>query len=149
MQVRWCHRVVSVILRTHYRFCHISSSCVMLAASAASPSPPPLAPSPSDRMAALTFALAHVIFAAASDTRAAVVVLHQPPSEDSAHACSVLTPAAHFTVRTLSVFDDVLAYVGAHLPVFATPAGVMCLVYSALLSRGIEAVSVSALHRFL
>ena len=138
---------------------------------------PPLAPSESERTAALTFALTHVLHTAGKDRGASVVVLYEPPAEDAVvggadsggadsggagagvaasastafsstlspvpvSLCSVLTPASHFKAYTFRTFDDLLGFVATRLHVFETTAGVMCLVYSAILSRGIEQVLV-------
>ena len=125
-------------------------------------------PTVDQRQAALVHALSHVLWTAGKDNHRAVVVTYEPEGESSGSVgagggvapvgmpvsavvgtpgstpcgCSVLSPASDFSLAELTSQAALQAYISSKLGSFATPAGVMQLVYSALLSRGIEQVVV-------
>lgn len=84
---------------------------------------------------ALAHALAFVCWQAGGSTTARIVLC-----EESALPISPDTPAAALTVYTFTDLDEATAFVFSVMPQFHSASGVVLLVYSLLLSRGLARV---------
>ena len=103
-----------------------------------------VAPSEAERRTALVHALATIVLQAGNrgplTPPCGIFVTYIP--EDASVPCSRASPATDFSLHSCSDLSAAITFVSAHLRQFETPAGVMLLVMSVVLSRGVEQVKV-------
>jgi hypothetical protein len=99
-----------------------------------------LAPSAEALTGALSHALTFVCWQA-GDMKGCRIVM---AADEAALPLGVDTPAAALTVFTFDEFAEAEAFLCSILPQFETPSGVALLMYSVLLSRGLERVRADA-----
>jgi hypothetical protein len=103
-----------------------------------------------ERRTALVHALATIVLQAGNrgplTPPCGIFVTYRPAVAGA--ACSISSGAADFQLQSFVDLPSAVEFVSAHLRQFETPAGVMLLVMSVVLSRGIEQVKVCDAQAF-